>query len=103
MNAMLDATIQLSDKSYENQVNINPVILSEIFSIIARLNDHRTERISALNATFPLAHYFILCALASSIMGAFLMDTDSARSLFMFSYAFCGQFWSELFRSLQKL
>jgi hypothetical protein len=78
MNAMLDATIQLSDKAYEKQVNVNPVIFSEIFSIIARLNDHTTERISALNATFPLVHNFILCAFASTIMGAFLIETDSA-------------------------
>jgi hypothetical protein len=78
MNAMLDATIQLSDKAYEKQVDVNPVILSELFSIIARLNDHRTERISALNVTCPLVHYFLLCALASSIMGAFLIETDSA-------------------------
>jgi hypothetical protein len=78
MNAMLDATIQLSGKAYEKQVNVNPVILSEIFSIIARLNDHRTERISALNVTCPLVHYVILCASASSIMGDFLIETDSS-------------------------
>jgi hypothetical protein len=48
MNAMLDATIQLSDKAYEKQVNINPVILSEIFQLL------RVSMITERNASAHL-------------------------------------------------
>lgn len=54
----------------------NPIILSESYGAISRLNSYRSTRISALQSTFPALHFLIVFALGSSICFAFLLETN---------------------------
>jgi len=61
----------------------NPIILSESFGVISRLNSYRAERISALQSTFPALHFWIVFALGGSICLVFLMETDQKILIFL--------------------
>jgi len=61
----------------------NPIILSESFGVISRLNSYRSERISALQSTFPALHFLIVFALGGSICLVFLMETDQKILIFL--------------------
>jgi len=82
-NSIMDATLLLSDEAHAGKIQVNPTIVSQLIDVIHRLEKNRVDRISALNATYPVAHYAILVILAVSIMVAFLMETDLAPSLFL--------------------
>lgn len=58
-------------------------LLSEAFEATSRLQAKRSERVSALQSTFPILHYGILAALAVSICIAFLMESNQELIVFL--------------------
>ena len=60
-----------------------PSLLSECYGAVTRLYAERSSRISALQSTFPVLHYFILAILAASICIAFLIESDQALLIFL--------------------
>jgi hypothetical protein len=76
MNGMLAQLNEALDR-------IPPTVAGESYGAIARLNNHRSKRISALQSTFPPLHYIIVSALALSICVAFLMETNQELLIFL--------------------
>mmetsp|Transcript_5412 Transcript_5412/g.7666 ORF Transcript_5412/g.7666 Transcript_5412/m.7666 type:complete len:432 (-) Transcript_5412:44-1339(-) len=58
-------------------------ILSESYSAVVRLNNCRSNRITAVQSTFPILHYGILLLLAGSICVAFLLETNQELLIFL--------------------
>jgi hypothetical protein len=63
--------------------SIPPSIMAECYGAVTRLHAERSSRISALESTFPMLHYFILLALAASICVAFLMESNQDVQIFL--------------------
>lgn len=58
-------------------------ILSESYGAVVRLNSSRSSRITTLQSTYPILHYFILAILAGSICVAFLLETNQELLIFL--------------------
>jgi len=58
-------------------------LLSQSYDSVTRINNKRSERLSALQSTFPPLHYAILVAAAGSILTAFLMECNQEILYFL--------------------
>ena len=61
----------------------SPIILSETYNAVNTLSQERSNRITALQSTFPQLHYVIICFLALSICLTFLMETNQDILVFL--------------------
>lgn len=69
--------------STSNKAMSSSNLLSQSYSTVTRINVNRSERLSALQSTFPPLHYAILTALGLSILLCFLMETDQEILYFL--------------------
>eukprot|EP00550_Attheya_septentrionalis_P012721 CAMPEP_0198301262 /NCGR_PEP_ID=MMETSP1449-20131203/50877_1 /TAXON_ID=420275 /ORGANISM="Attheya septentrionalis, Strain CCMP2084" /LENGTH=465 /DNA_ID=CAMNT_0044003293 /DNA_START=214 /DNA_END=1611 /DNA_ORIENTATION=- len=86
MNGFMTQLNQICLASQECEASlafIPPLILSESYGAVTRLNAERAARISALQSTFPTLHYTILTALAGSICTAFLIESNQELLIFL--------------------
>lgn len=89
MDSELNALISLLNRHVREQneqettETIPSYILSEVFSSVTKLRDHRHERITALQTYFPPLHYAVLGVLAFSECVAFLMETNQEILVFL--------------------
>jgi len=59
------------------------MLIDQAMAAVESLSQNRSKRISALQSTFPILHYFILATLAASICIAFLIETDQDILIFL--------------------
>lgn len=89
MDSELNALVTLLNRHVRDQdqddtaETIPHYILSEVFSSVSKLRDHRHERITALQCYFPPLHYAVLGVLALSECAAFLMETNQDVLVFL--------------------
>lgn len=89
MDSELNGLISLLNRHVRDQdqqeatESIPPYILSEVYSSVTKLRDHRHERITALQTYFPPLHYAVLVVLALSECVAFLMETNQEILVFL--------------------
>ena len=89
MDSELNGLISLLNRHVREQdqqqttETIPPYILSEVYSSVTKLRDHRHERITALQTYFPPLHYAVLGVLALSECVAFLMETNQEILVFL--------------------
>lgn len=87
MDRMLQLLNDLSTKGLtEPETAVSDNILGGCYSDISNLNTHRSNLITALQATFPPLHYVTLTLLGSAICCVFLVETD--RDVLLFLAAF---------------
>lgn len=87
MDRMLHLLNELSSKALtQPEAAISDNILGGCYSGISKMTTHRSNMISALQATFPPLHYVTLAALGSAICFVFLVETD--RDVLFFLAAF---------------
>jgi hypothetical protein len=89
MDSELNGLISLLNRHVREQdqkqttETIPPHILSEVYSSVTKLRDHRHNRITALQSYFPPLHYAVLGVLALSECIAFLMETNQEILVFL--------------------
>lgn len=89
MDSELNGLISLLNRHVREQdqqqttETIPSYILSEVYSSVTKLRDHRHERITALQSYFPPLHYAVLGVLALSECVAFLMETNQEILVFL--------------------
>jgi hypothetical protein len=66
-----------------NMCNVPTALLGEAYSAVAKLNEDRSIRISALQSTFPPLHYVLIALMGSSILTTFLIESAEAPNLFL--------------------
>lgn len=82
MDSELNGFTALLNKAYGTTV-IPAHIADECYASVARLREHRANRISALQSVYPFLHWVSLALLAIGECIAFLMETDQDILVFL--------------------
>jgi Protein of unknown function (DUF4239) len=82
MDSELNGFTALLNKAYGTST-IPAHIADECYASVARLREHRTNRISALQSVYPFLHWISLALLALGECLAFLMETDQNVLVFL--------------------